>query len=184
MLQPSSLTQVWTLGQSLSGCSCPHCSLSLCAWMSVMRFVVCPLLSCLCLCLDAWPDCEALRSRKVLVAQLCLTLYDPNDCSSPGSSVHGILQARRVEAGTVSWFIFISVFLHWASLRASGTLSAWWWMKEWRHEWMSESEARATEWCPSTHFIGLVPMAFFLFPFIRWLDFFLLSPLWTSEKGR
>ena len=31
---------------------------------------------------------------KVLVAQSCLTLCDPVDCSPPGSSVHGILQAR------------------------------------------------------------------------------------------
>ena len=30
----------------------------------------------------------------VLVAQLCLTLCDPRDSSPPGSSVHGILQAR------------------------------------------------------------------------------------------
>ena len=27
---------------------------------------------------------------KVSVAQLCLTLYDPMDCSLPSSSVHGI----------------------------------------------------------------------------------------------
>jgi len=33
------------------------------------------------------------------VAQLCLTLHDPMDCSLPGSSVHGILQARVLEAG-------------------------------------------------------------------------------------
>jgi len=31
---------------------------------------------------------------KALVAQPCLTLCDPMDCSPPGSSVHGILQAR------------------------------------------------------------------------------------------
>ena len=30
----------------------------------------------------------------VLVTQSCLTLCDPMDCSPPGSSVHGILQAR------------------------------------------------------------------------------------------
>ena len=29
--------------------------------------------------------------------QLCLTLYDPMGCSMPGSSVHGILQARILE---------------------------------------------------------------------------------------
>ena len=33
----------------------------------------------------------------LLVAQSCLTLCDLTDCSAPGSSVHTILQARRVE---------------------------------------------------------------------------------------
>ena len=32
------------------------------------------------------------ESVKVLVAQLCPALSSPMDCSSPGSSVHGILQ--------------------------------------------------------------------------------------------
>ena len=31
------------------------------------------------------------------VTRVCLTLCDPMDCSSPGSSVHGILQARILE---------------------------------------------------------------------------------------
>ena len=31
---------------------------------------------------------------KLLVAQLCPTPCDPKDCSPPGSSVHGVLQAR------------------------------------------------------------------------------------------
>ena len=34
---------------------------------------------------------------KMLVAQSCLTLCNPLDCSPPGSSVHGILQARILE---------------------------------------------------------------------------------------
>ena len=33
----------------------------------------------------------------VLVAQSCLTLCDPMDCSLPGSSAPGILQARVLE---------------------------------------------------------------------------------------
>ena len=37
------------------------------------------------------------RKKKVLVCQLCLTLCNPMDCSSPGSSAHGILQARILE---------------------------------------------------------------------------------------
>ena len=32
-----------------------------------------------------------------LISQSCLTLCDPMDCSPPGSSVHGILQARILE---------------------------------------------------------------------------------------
>ena len=39
----------------------------------------------------------------VLVTQLCLTLFDPMDCSPSGSSVHGILQARILEWVTISF---------------------------------------------------------------------------------
>ena len=39
---------------------------------------------------------------KVLVIPLHLTLWDPMDCSPPGSSVHGILQARMLE-----WVAFL-----------------------------------------------------------------------------
>ena len=35
------------------------------------------------------------------VAQLCLTLIDPMDCSPPGSSVHGIFQSRVLEWGAM-----------------------------------------------------------------------------------
>ena len=38
---------------------------------------------------------------KMLVAQSCLTLCDPMDCSLPGSSVHRILQARILEWITI-----------------------------------------------------------------------------------
>ena len=37
-----------------------------------------------------------------LVAKLCLTLCDPMDCSPPGSSVHGMSQARILEWVTIS----------------------------------------------------------------------------------
>ena len=42
------------------------------------------------------------NSMKVLVAQLCPTLCDPTDCGSPGSSDHGILQARILEWVAIS----------------------------------------------------------------------------------
>jgi len=38
-----------------------------------------------------------------LIAKLCLTLYDPRDCSPPGSSVHGISQARILEWVAISF---------------------------------------------------------------------------------
>jgi len=38
------------------------------------------------------------------VAQLCLTLCDPMDSSLPGSTVHGIFQARTMEWVAISFF--------------------------------------------------------------------------------
>ena len=38
-----------------------------------------------------------------LVSKLCLTLCNPMDCSPPGSSVHGILQARILEWVDISF---------------------------------------------------------------------------------
>ena len=37
------------------------------------------------------------------VAQLCLTLSDPMDYSLPGSSIHGIIQARVLEWGAIAF---------------------------------------------------------------------------------
>ena len=38
----------------------------------------------------------------LLVAQSCPTLWDPLDCNPPGSSVHGVLQARTLEWVAIS----------------------------------------------------------------------------------
>ena len=37
------------------------------------------------------------------VAQSCLTFTDPTDCSLPGSSIHGIFQARVLEWGAIAF---------------------------------------------------------------------------------
>ena len=37
------------------------------------------------------------------VAHSCPTLRDPMDCSQPGSSVHGIFQARVLEWGAIAF---------------------------------------------------------------------------------
>ena len=39
------------------------------------------------------------------VAQLCPTLRDPMDCSLPGSSAHGILQARVLEWAAIAFSV-------------------------------------------------------------------------------
>ena len=48
-----------------------------------------------------------LQSRKVKseseVTQSCPTLSDPMDCSLPGSSIHGICQARVLEWGAIAF---------------------------------------------------------------------------------
>ena len=47
-------------------------------------------------------QCMKVKSESE-VGQSCLTLCDPMDCSLPGSSVHGIFQARVLEWGAVAF---------------------------------------------------------------------------------
>ena len=44
------------------------------------------------------------HENRVLVTQSGPTLYDPMDCSPPGSSVHGILQARILKWVAIPFF--------------------------------------------------------------------------------
>ena len=43
----------------------------------------------------------------VLVTQSCPTLWDSMDCSPPGSSVHGIFQARILEWVAISYSRYV-----------------------------------------------------------------------------
>ena len=62
---------------------------------------------CVCVCIHTQNHCavplkltQHCKSTVCVCAkslQSCLTLYDPVDCCPPGSSVHGILQARILE---------------------------------------------------------------------------------------
>ena len=47
------------------------------------------------------------KSEKSEVAQSCPTLCDLMDCSLPGSSIHGILQARVLEWGAIAFSILV-----------------------------------------------------------------------------
>ena len=69
-------------------------------------------------------QCMKVKSESE-VAQSCPTLCDPMDYSPPGSSVHGILQARVLEWGAIAFsnslvyyylhnvrlFIFLEIYL-------------------------------------------------------------------------
>ena len=47
-------------------------------------------------------QCMKMKSEKE-VAQSCPTLRDPMDCRLPGSSVHGVFQARVLEWGAIAF---------------------------------------------------------------------------------
>ena len=47
--------------------------------------------------LSLWQGSACGEKCESVVTQLCLALCGPIDCSPPGSSVHGILQARKLE---------------------------------------------------------------------------------------
>ena len=47
-------------------------------------------------------QCRKVKSESE-VTQSCPTLYDPMDCSLPGSSIHGIFQARVLEWGAIAF---------------------------------------------------------------------------------
>ena len=49
------------------------------------------------------------------VAQSCPTLSDPMDCSLPGSSIHGIFQAKVLE-----WGAIVSL-----NLKVAGLMELW-----------------------------------------------------------
>ena len=52
------------------------------------------------------------------VAQSCLTVHDPMDCSLPGSPVHGIFQARVLEWGAIAFSDILSL--------AGDNILRWW----------------------------------------------------------
>ena len=51
---------------------------------------------------------EVIKASKVLVTQSCPNLCDPMDCIPPGSSVHGISQARIVGSHSFLQVVFLT----------------------------------------------------------------------------
>ena len=68
-----------------------------------MQETVCPVGAEASRGLTLFADVSQAHSRPAcLLTQSCLILCDPMDCSPPGSSVHGILQARILEWVAIS----------------------------------------------------------------------------------
>ena len=92
------------------------------------------------------------------VTQSCPTLRDPIDCSLPGSSIHGISQARVPEWGAIAfsavnpkgnqpWIFFGRPGAEWSS----STLATWCeelthWKRPWCWERLKGGEGGDREW--------------------------------------
>ena len=62
-------------------------------------------------------QCMKVKSESE-VAQSSLTLRDPMDCSLPGSSVHGIFQAKVLEWGAIGFsYVYATTYLNRLSSR-------------------------------------------------------------------
>ena len=73
-------------------------------------------------------QCMKVKSQSE-VTQLCPTLSDPMDCSLPGSSVHGIFQARVLEWGAIALRDppkFLLLLLWWSKRAWKHLLMKWW----------------------------------------------------------
>ena len=126
------------------------------------------------------------RRWKYLVAQSCLTLCDPVDCSLPGSSVHGILQARILE-----WVAFLSWLSSWSrnkprspALQVGSSLFEppgkpfrWDWVKASWNFWEANALLyRKTESSPKTWMVSGIAQKFWVCPNIcEWALLF----IWT-----
>ena len=66
-------------------------------------------------------QCMKVKSESE-VAQLCLTLTDPMDCSLPGSSIHEIFQTRVLEWVAIAFSVIFS-FSTWHRLSLVAYLS-------------------------------------------------------------
>ena len=91
---------------------------------------------------DKYLKCS-LKKVKVSLAQTCPALWDPMDCSLPGSSVHGISQARILEWVAIpssrgsSWtwtWVFWTFWIELGSSAAGGFFTA-------------EPLGKSVEWC-------------------------------------
>ena len=91
-----------------------------------------------------------------LVTQSCPTLWDPKDCSPPGSSVHGILQARILECIVIPFS------------RGSSQPSNWTWVSRTAGRFFTIWATREVHLYLKTLLNLLDPVAFYFFFLNSW----------------
>ena len=64
---------------------------------------------------------DILKKEREVKEKQCPTLYVPMDCSPPGSSAHGIFQARTLEWGAIAF----SGPLHWLCASQASQVAQW-----------------------------------------------------------
>ena len=91
-------------------------------------------------------QCVKVKSENE-VAQSCPTLRNPMDCSLPGSSVHGIFQARVLEWGAIAFSDSTSMTLQ------KMLLACWFGIIIWRQ--VGKDHMNDTS-CRSKHLLGVM----------------------------
>ena len=69
-------------------------------------------------------QCMKVKSESE-VPHLCPTLSDPMDCSLPGSSVHGIFQARVLEWCAIAFSVILIMFIVYYHVKYSQKPCGW-----------------------------------------------------------
>ena len=129
-------------------------------------------------------QCVKVKSESE-VAQSCPTLSDHMDCSLPGSSIHGIFQARVLEWGAIAFSvsiyrIWIFCFLVWACVLSCVWLFAATWTVACQAclsgnfqarilEWIAISSSRASSWPrdPTCSYVSCIDRPI-LYPCATW----------------
>ena len=76
-------------------------------------------------------QCMKVKSESE-VTQSCLTLRDPMDCSLPGSSAHGIFQARVLEWGAIAFSTHsIRNLIPWPEMETTAPVLEAWSLNHW-----------------------------------------------------
>ena len=93
-------------------------------------------------------QCVKVKSESE-VTQSCPTFSDPMDCSLPGSSIHGIFQARVLEWGAIALSDDIVKISHISQILTIKVSEGWCWLLMWRERKFCGHSMMQADWGPS-----------------------------------